>query len=476
MSYSLPFAVPDFTYEEACAHLHSALRFGIEPLLETVQDMLAELGDPDLAFRSLQIAGTNGKTSTARFAAALLRGEGCTTALYTSPELVQYTERMEIDGKPVSSQDFGHGVAAAAEAGRRVNERRAAVGLRPYDITEFDTLTVAACVLYAEKGVEVAVLECGMGGRWDATSAVKSICSVAITGVGLDHTRVLGNTLEAIAKEKAAIIKPGRTCVLGVGTATPASVENVFLRQCVDAGVMPVLLRPVKPQDAEGQMNPGTPRTHDDHAFSDRALTKATYDITHYPNKIGDTVLARVTTPFATYGSLGALKPSYQAANYACATVLVEQFLNRALDELVAERSIVQCPTPGRFDLVRSYPPIVVDACHNPQSVQTFLTAVRAIAPKKEDRPQLLCAVLADKDVEGIVNLLAAEFLQVCVTQTRSPRALPAPELARLFAQVGRTPTQVFSTVEQAVEALEGTAWVACGSITLAGEVVRILR
>lgn len=471
MSYSLPFAVTDFTYDEACAHLQSALRFGIEPLLETVQDMLAELANPDLAFRSVQIAGTNGKTSTARFTAALLRGEGYKTALYTSPELVQYTERMEIDGRPVSPQDFGHGIAAAAEAGRRVNERRRAAHVRPYDITEFDTLTVAACVLYAEKGVEVAVLECGMGGRWDATSAVKSIDSVAITGVGLDHTRILGSTVEAIAKEKAAIIKPGRTCVLGVGTATPASVEDIFLHQCTDAGVRPVLLRPAKPKDAEGEMNPGQLRTH-----SDLPLAEATYDITHYPNKIGDTVLARVTTPCATYSSLGALKPSYQAANYACAVVLAELFLGHALDESTAERSIVQCATPGRFDLVRSYPPILVDACHNPQSVQTFLTAVRAIAPKREDRPQLLCAVLADKDVEGIVSLLATEFPQICVTQTHSPRALPAAELAQLFEQAGHAPAQVFSTVEQAVEALKDTTWIACGSITLVGEVVRILR
>ena len=134
MGYSLPFAVSDFTYDEALAYVHGALRFGIEPLLETVQDMLAELNNPDLAFKSLQIAGTNGKTSTARFAAALLRGEGYKTALYTSPELVQYTERIEIDGTPVCPEDFGHGVAAAAQAGHRVNERRRAKGLRPYDL------------------------------------------------------------------------------------------------------------------------------------------------------------------------------------------------------------------------------------------------------------------------------------------------------------------------------------------------------
>ena len=173
--YRVPFEVADLTYDEALEQLHSALRFGICPMLETVEDMLAELGDPDLRYDCVQIAGT----------------------------------------------------------------RRAAAGERPYDVTEFDTLTVAAAVVFAEAGVDVAVLECGMGGRWDATSAMKSIRSVAVTGIGLDHTRILGDTLEAIAGEKAAIIKPGRACVLGVGCATPTSVEDVFLEQCRAAGVTP---------------------------------------------------------------------------------------------------------------------------------------------------------------------------------------------------------------------------------------------
>ena len=101
MSYELPFEVADLSFEEALAHLHATLRLGISPMLETVEDMLSELGDPDLCFESIQIAGTNGKTSTARFAAALLSGEGLTTALYTSPELVSYVERMEVAGSPI---------------------------------------------------------------------------------------------------------------------------------------------------------------------------------------------------------------------------------------------------------------------------------------------------------------------------------------------------------------------------------------
>ena len=129
--YQVPFEVLDLSYAEALQTLHAACKFGIQPMLETVVDMLAELGDPDLSFRSLQIAGTNGKTSTSRYAAAILRGQGLRVALYTSPELVSLTERMEVDGVPVSEGTFARGVAAAAEAGRRVNIRRRASGERP---------------------------------------------------------------------------------------------------------------------------------------------------------------------------------------------------------------------------------------------------------------------------------------------------------------------------------------------------------
>ena len=468
--YQAPFDIPTISYEQSLAQLHSALRFGIQPMLESVEDMLAELGNPDQCFRSIQIAGTNGKTSTARYTAAILMGEGLKTALYTSPELVSYTERMEVDGKPVSEEAFARGISAATVSGQRVNARRCSAGERPYDITEFDTLTVAAAVIFAEAGIDVAVLECGMGGRWDATSAFGSIESVAVTGVGLDHMRILGDTLEKISAEKAAIIKPGRTCVLGVGTATPDSVEDVFLGQCGTAGVTPVLLRPEALSDAAGEMHAGVPRAHAD-------LPHATYAITQHPDRIGGPLILDVTTASGTtYQELSALKPSYQAANIACAVELCEQFLGRALDADALFDSVVRCPTPGRFDVLRPKPVALIDACHNPQSVQTFLTAVRSVSPNVEDRPALLCAVLADKDVAGIVRLLAPEFPEVYVTQTSSRRALPAVELGKLFTAVGKGPVAVFGSVREAVGQLADVPFVACGSITTAGEVAAILR
>ena len=466
--YRVPFEVADLTYDEALEQLHSALRFGICPMLETVEDMLAELGDPDLRYDCVQIAGTNGKTSTSRFTAAILAGEGLSVALYTSPELVSYTERMEVGGHPVSEAAFAHGIAAATEAGRLVNASRAAAGERPYDVTEFDTLTVAAAVIFAEAGVDVAVLECGMGGRWDATSAMKSIRSVAVTGIGLDHTRILGDTLEAIAGEKAAIIKPGRACVLGVGCATPTSVEDVFLEQCHAAGVTPTLVRALDRVDVAGEMHPGIAREH-------AGLPQASFGVTKRPHRLGAPLELSVNTPRSLYAELACLKPDYQAANVACAVALAEAHLGRALAQDALFESLVTCPTPGRFQLLRPEPPVLIDACHNPQSVEAFLAAVAAVEPDVARRPHLLCAVLADKDVAGIVRLLAPAFPSVCVTQTASPRALAVHELAGLFREAGATVTAEYPDVASATSALCGESYVACGSITLAGEVAGLL-
>jgi dihydrofolate synthase/folylpolyglutamate synthase len=292
---------------------------------------------------------------------------------------------------------------------------------------------------------------------------------VAVTGIGLDHMRILGDTLEEIAGEKAAVIQAGRSCVLGVGTATPDTVEDVFLAQCEREGVVPTLLRPERLEDAAGEMHPGTPRAHEE-------LPHASYVVTQRPARIGAPLELAVRTPRAAYEGLAALKPAYQAANIACAVALCEAYLGRALDAERLRESVIACPTPGRFDVVRPDPVALIDACHNPQSVETFLTAVRAISPEVAERPALLAAVLADKDVEGIVALLAREFPCVYVTQTSSPRALPAAELAESFRAAGADVAGVFENVDAAVKGLCEVSFIACGSITLAGEVAGLMR
>lgn len=449
--YSVPFEVPELAFDEAVTLAADTGRISGDagPLLETVVDMLDELGRPDEFYDCIQVAGTNGKTSTTRFSAAILRGEGLKTALYTSPQLVRYPERMEVDGRVISDATFAHGVSAALEAGRRVNEVRAAAGKERYTITPFDLLTVAALMIFAESRIDVAVLEVGMGGRWDATSATDPV-AVAITGIGLDHTRILGDTLAAIAGEKAAVIKPGRIAVLGEGTHEP-SVQQVMDARCREFGVVPLVV---------------------------------SHTTTKVPGHIGDTIEFSCTTPRAIY-TPHMVKPAYQPQNAACAIMLCEAYLGHELDHGRLDESLMTCPTPGRFDVLGRDPLKLIDACHNPQSCENFVAALDEIDPDISRRPTLLCAALSDKDVEGIVNVLVPAFPRIVVTQTASDRAMPAADLAALvgekLAELGRPCTDLLATYPTVSEALDafdadGAAFVAAGTITLAGEVAGILR
>ena len=468
--WAAPFLADPLTYGQAESMAHDTGFFGNtgDPLLETVVEMLDELGRPDESFDVVQVAGTNGKTSTSRYAAAILAGQGLSCALYTSPELVEMRERMEVAGAPVSREAFARGIALAAEAGHRVNARRERAGERPFRVTEFDLLTVAACVVFAEARVDVAVLEVGLGGRWDATSATHPAIT-CVTGIGLDHCRILGDTLEKIAAEKAAVIKRGqRACVLGVGTWSPSSVEDVFLDRCAETGVRCVLLRPASADDAPGEVEEGSVRQRP-------GLPHAGYAVTRRPARLGGALELDVTTTRAAYAGLSAAKPVYQAANIACAVTLCEEYLGHALDSAALAASVAACPTPGRFDALSTSPVHLIDAAHNPQSVRTFLRSLAEVEPDVSARPPLLCAVLADKDVDGIVGLLAPEFPRVAVTATSSPRALPASELAEAFRRHGVEPVETYATVAEACAGLASQPYVAVGSITLAGEVAGLL-
>lgn len=448
--YVVPFDVPELTFEEAVARASDTgiVLSDAGPLLETVVEMLDELERPDAHFDVLQIAGTNGKTSTTRFTAAILHGEGCKTALFTSPHLVRYPERMEIDGVVVSDEMFAHGVSAALEAGMRLNRTRGAQGLPLYTITPFDLLTVAALVMFAEAAVDVAVVEVGLGGRWDATSATNPV-GVAITGIGLDHMRILGDTLAKIAAEKAAVIKPGRFVVLGEGTHE-TSVQAVMDERCRVCGVESIT--------------------------SNHVITKQ-------PRALGDTLTFSCSTPRATYEA-ELIKPEYQAQNAACAITIAEEYLGRTLRVERMRSSLRSCPTPGRFDVRREDPLVLIDACHNPQSCALFAASLGEIDPDPSRRPTLLVAALADKDTEGIVRQLVPAFPRVRVTQTDSERALPASDLADLvlleLEREGRPASDLIATHATVSEALEAVTAasediVAAGTITLAGEVAGLL-
>ena len=283
----------------------------------------------------------------------------------------------------------------------------------PAGFTEFELLTAAALWLFRERGVEIAVLEVGLGGRWDATSVVSPSVSV-ITGVGLDHTAILGDTLEAIAAEKAGIIRPASAPVLGPGTA---GVEAVFLAR---AAAVDTHVRAVR---QAGEPSPVS-----------EALT-VRYSLVVRPDRPGGATVVDVRGVHANYAGLAVSAPSYQAGNVATAAAIAEAALGRGLDADAARSALSALTFPGRFELVRAEPPVIVDGSHNPQAASVLAEAIREAFPGTVP-PALLIGVLADKDARGIVAALAPVVGGIVVTQPDSPRARPAAELAAIVEEV----------------------------------------
>lgn len=436
---------PRLGYTEALDVLRAALTFGIHPSLDAITAMTEELGRPQDAFVSVQITGTNGKSSTARMTAALLSAHGLSAGLYTSPELYSYTERIEIDGAPVSEEEFAAGIAIALEAAD-------AADVVP---TEFELLTAAALWLYRERCVDIAVLEVGMGGRWDATSVVAPAVSV-ITGVGLDHTEHLGPTREAIAMDKAHIIKEASAPILGPGTL---GVEDVFFAR---AGAMHMHARAVRPAGAP------TP-------CSEELTTR--FEIVARPEKPDGATVLDVAGAHSTYPALSLSAPAYQAGNAATAVAATEAALGRALDAALVATTLAEIRFPGRFEVVATGPFVVVDGAHNPEAAAVLAGAIGDAWPDSDARPTVLLGVLADKDAEGIVAALSPVVeMFACVTPD-SPRALPAEELVAVVERVsGRTCTAYLS-VASALESLTagaGSDVVVTGSLRTVAEGRRV--
>ena len=393
------------TYDDAVATLEDALKFGMDPSLEPIRAMCAAMGDPQKRYRCVQVAGTNGKSSTTRMIAVLLHAQGLRVGLYVSPHLIKYPERIEIDGRVVSDEDFARGIEVALDAAARAGVQA----------TEFELLTAAALWLFAREDVDWAVLECGLGGRWDATSVVDPQVAV-ITGMALEHTAILGDTIEKIAGEKAAIIKPGSHAIF----AHDLAAQGVFERQAQDVG---------------------TP-----YSYAKLDATRAFDDELAY-------------------------MPAYQRSNLATALAAVTVALGHAPSPESASIALGGLVIPGRFEILRHDPLVIVDAAHNPQSAHVLAGELRRLFDGDAAIPTLLLGVLDDKDARGIIRELCPLFDRIVVTASSSTRAVPATELASLVAEETGVRPEATHDVRAAQELLSGEPIVATGSITVAGEV-----
>ncbi len=437
------------TYAEALAALDAALTFGIHPALDGIRALTERLGRPQDALACIQVTGTNGKTSTTRMVAALLASHGHRVGCYTSPHLQSYTERIEIDGRPVSEEDFALAIGTAVHAAR---DTAALADSR----TEFELLTAAAMWLFRERACDWAVLEVGMGGRWDATSVVAPAVAV-ITGVGLDHTERLGSTVEEIAADKAHIIKPAASVVLGPGTAC---VADVFLARAEGFRLHPWFVAPE-----------GAPSA----VVEARTVRYSVGARAPWPDR---------TTRMHVDGAHGAYDiemeaPSYQAPNAATAIAAVEASLGRGLDPIRVTAAFAGLRIPGRFELIGEHPPVVLDGAHNPQAARVMATAVAEAWPRPGDRPLVLLGMLADKDARGVVSALAPHVAGFVCTAPDSPRAMPAEDLAAVVADVTGVPcgTVPLSCVDAAWVSENATSGLlVTGSLYTVGRVRTTLR
>lgn len=391
----------DAVYEAAIARLERALTFGINPSLDGIRALTHALGMTEMACSCVQITGTNGKTSVTRMTGALLTAHGYRTGVYTSPHLVSYTERIVVDGRRVGKRQFATYLADVFDAADTID----------HEFTEFELLTATALHAFRASKVEFACLEVGMGGRWDATSVVDPSVAV-ITGVSLDHTDRLGGTREEIAADKAHIITRRSFPVIGPGCA---GVEHVFLDRAFSLGHSRV-------------MTVGLGETPD-----------VTWRLVRRPRRPDGTLTMDVHGLRDYRVALHA--PAYQAPNVAVAMAAAGAAISNVMDPDRADAALRSMTFPGRFEVLRTPPPLVIDGAHNPGAADVLADAIRDSF--QDSPPGIVLGILADKDAEGIVRALGDVAAFFVTTENGSPRCLPAGELAAVARRV--TDREVFA-------------------------------
>jgi dihydrofolate synthase/folylpolyglutamate synthase len=364
----------------------------VHPSNERMRALVELLGDPQRAYRAIHLTGTNGKTSTARMIDELLRAFGLRVGRYTSPHLSSVTERIVVDGAPVSDRTFVDGYRELAPYVELVD------GKFEVPLSFFEIVTALAFSIFADAPVNVAVVEVGLGGTWDNTNVLDGEVAV-VTPIGLDHTQYLGDTVAGIAAEKAGIIKPGALAVLA---AQPPDAAAELLRRA--ATVEATVAR-------EGL----------EFGVADRRVA------------VGGQFLA-IQGLGGLYDEVFLpLHGAHQAQNAAVALAAVEAFLgagaqNGTLDADTVRAAFAAVRSPGRLEPVRSAPTILLDAAHNPAGLAATLTALGEAFRFR--RLVAVVAVLADKDVTGMLELLEPAVDELVVTQNSSERGLPADALA----------------------------------------------
>ena len=386
----------------------------VAPSLGRIAALCELLGDPQRSYPVIHLTGTNGKGSTAKMIESLLRASGLRTGRFSSPHLMDVTERIEIDGRPISRERFGETWTELEPYVRLVDDQ----AIDGVAMTFFEIVTAMAFAAFADAPVDVAVVEVGLGGTWDATNVADASVAV-ITPIDLDHTHLLGNTVAEIAKEKAGVIKPGANAVLA--GQDPAAAE-VLLARCAEVGAL-------------------VHREGIEFGVLDRRLA------------IGGQLLRLNGAEGPVEDVFLPLFGAHQAANAALALAAAEAFLGmKGMKPDLVREGFADVTVPGRLEIVRRSPAVLLDAAHNPHGARA---SVAAIEESFSFSPLIgVLAIMADKDVDGLLQTFEPLLNQVVLTQVASTdRGMPAEELGELAEGIfGAGRVQVVPRLDDAIE------------------------
>jgi len=411
----------------------------VAPSLGRIKALVELLGDPQQAYPVIHVSGTNGKGSTVAMIESLLRATGLRTGRFTSPHVMSVTERITIDGASISDKRFDATWNELEPYVQMVDERQ----IDGVALTFFEIITAMAYAAFADAPVDVAVIEVGLGGSWDATNVADADVAV-VTPIDLDHTHLLGETVAAIAAEKAGIIKPGAQAILA-GQSIEAA--EVLLARCADVGALP---------HREGI----------DFGVLDRSVA------------VGGQLIRLNGAEGPIDDIFLPMHGAHQAANAAQALAAVEAFLGlKALNPDVVRDGFAQVSFPGRLEVVRRSPAVVLDAAHNPHGARA---TAAAITEAFGFSPLIgVVAIMADKDAEGVLRVFEEIMSEVIITAVSSTsRGMPAEALAELAAgifgaeRVSVAP-RLDDALELAIDRAEGDG-VGSPGVLVAGSVVAV--
>lgn len=419
-------------YRRLVEGLYGLRRFGVRLGLDNIRELCRRAGEPQRAFRSVHIAGTNGKGSVAAMVEAILRSAGHRVGLFTSPHLVSFTERIQVDRKPLSERE----VLDLYDALRPHLDEMAAAGPGG-QATFFEVTMILACLAFREARVEWAVMETGLGGRLDATNVIEpELC--LITRIDFDHTEYLGETIESIAREKAGIMKRG---VPAIAARQRPEVESVL-------------------ETAAREI--GAPLT-----FADPA------ELELMDSDLGGQVFRR-------HGKQWRLRliGEHQLANAALALSASDVLGSKGLstDAVVMKRALAEVDWPGRFEVVATDPLVVLDGAHNPGGVSAL---VRCFQKHSGGSPcNLIFSALSDKAVDEMVSLLAPLAKSVAVVPVASSRSIRPDEVLKLFRAANpRCESRTFDDFEAGWKARSvADPTLVTGSLFLVGEALNFFR